>query len=1154
MNNRSRGVSAVSFKYQCRFLYRFNDLTKTLQDLLTDKRHDNYYYVDIFTTVCLFLLYCFIICMFCSLSMQIDISRFTDNSPELYNLNVSTNDITFPNFNFYYMLNWSVIMLYFSQTNAAGKNIFLQIYRLAKYRPPKLSRLKTIESSLSYYITLLNLVLIVLVTPSIVNPGPPKQSELKVGYCNAQGLILMSSMKSQLPIFQTSKIMDIQSYVYTKDLDIVIINESWLNESINNNEIFNEDHYKMFRLDRSKSDKQKYSKVGGGGVFILVKESLNIEPSLISIPTEAPILSIELKFPDSSKICISTFYRYGYSSIDLFEDANHYYESLSRKYSKIYLIGDLNLSTIGDWHDPHSTSTLEQKYIELFQDLGLVPQIFSSTHCKGGTLDQLLTNQPHLINDLRVLPNELCHSDHYTVLFTLKVKSPRKKAPKVRIFNYKKANWLALNLELQSINWKALFGNYNVLGCWNTFKSKLDICMRKHIPMVNIKFKQQPPWFDSEIYELCKTKDKLRKKANHTKNLTDQVAYRKCRSEVKSKIEAKKREYICGDSFDNDNLISKRFWSYVKSNTNSSRIPETVHYQGKFRSDGIDKCELYNKYFCDQFSEKSNYNCEIDLNCVISDNYWITSSKVKGYLRQIKPNKAPGPDSISGHVLKHCSDSLSFPLSILFNKSYRTSTFPDDWKNANVVPIHKKGLKNDVANYRPVSLTSLVMKIFEKCIRDEIYSLCKDKITPNQHGFLPNRSCNTQMVPFVNSLSLTLNCKGQSDVIYFDFAKAFDSVNHDIILRKLKNSFNIDGLLLNFVKNYLKDRKQRVIIQNQFSSFAPVVSGVPQGSILGPLLFVLFINDLCDVLSPDTNVYMYADDTKIWRKIDSESDQQMLQLDIDKLYYWSLQNKIRFHPNKCKVMHVTLKHKPYSFSYYMNGQALESVTSERDLGVIVSHNLKWNMHHNTILSKARQKLGLLKRTCSFSKNPKSRKILFLSIVRSQFEHCSPVWRPTKSTQMEKFASIQKRGIKWALCEEYNYYSKLEYFERLKKLDILPIHLKFNLNDLSLFHSIVYGHSPIQLPDYFVSCPNGYLNPDITGKYFQRNTRYANSFDRLMFKSTIVPKIDAFREDFFYRTVDLWNTLPVVIREIESEDVFKIKLKEHLWILADETFN
>ena len=238
--------------------------------------------------------------------------------------------------------------------------------------------------------------------------------------------------------------------------------------------------------------------------------------------------------------------------------------------------------------------------------------------------------------------------------------------------------------------------------------------MRKHIPMISIKFKQKPPWFDSEIHDLCKLKDKYRKKANTTKNALDQEAFCKCRKELKIKIETKKKDYISGETFDSDNLISKRFWSYVKSNTNSSRIPDNVHYQGKFRSDALDKCELYNKFFCDQFSDTSSYNCDVDCTNYISNsnNYWITSSQVKGFLRQIKPNKAPGPDGISGHILKHCSDSLSFPLSILFNKSYRTSCIPGDWKNANVVPIHKKGEKNDVKNYRPVSLTSLVMKVF----------------------------------------------------------------------------------------------------------------------------------------------------------------------------------------------------------------------------------------------------------------------------------------------------------------------------------------------------------------------------------------------------------------------------------------------------------
>ena len=179
--------------------------------------------------------------------------------------------------------------------------------------------------------------------------------------------------------------------------------------------------------------------------------------------------------------------------------------------------------------------------------------------------------------------------------------------------------------------------------------------------------------------------------------------------------------------------------------------------------------------------------------------------------------------------------------------------------------MHKKGSKTEVQNYRPISLTSLVVKFMERIIRDELMLKCGDLIDHRQHGFLPEKSCCTPLTQFCDSLSLSLNKNIRSDVVYFDFAKAFDSVNHDLILHKLKYSYQIDEKFLAFITNYLSDRWQSVVVHGSTSSRLQVLSGVPQGSILGPSLFVLFINDISNGLSPGTNIMLYADDTKIWR-------------------------------------------------------------------------------------------------------------------------------------------------------------------------------------------------------------------------------------------------------------------------------------------------
>ena len=317
-------------------------------------------------------------------------------------------------------------------------------------------------------------------------------------------------------------------------------------------------------------------------------------------------------------------------------------------------------------------------------------------------------------------------------------------------------------------------------------------------------------------------------------------------------------------------------------------------------------------------------------------------------------------------------------------------------------------------------------------------------ICDKQHGFLPGKSCTTQMIPFIDDITYSLNTRNDVDIIYFDFQKAFDSVNHDIILDKLKHKFHIDGLMLNFIKSNLKDRKQRVVVGGKYSKIASVNSGVPQGSILGSLLFVLFINDISEVITEGTNIALYADDTKIWRKICSYSDCVILNNDIESLSKWADRNMMKFHPNKCKVLSTSLKRVNYyilpfdRFSYELKDSVMDYCSTEKDLGVIITPKITWDSHQNSITSKASRQLGLLKRTCHVIKNQSQKRALYITLVRSLFEHCGEIWGPNAVVAQNQFEPIQKRAAKWILSESNRRYNEAEYMNKLKALNLLPI--------------------------------------------------------------------------------------------------------------------
>ena len=1033
---------------------------------------------------------------------------------------------------------------------------------------------KTFHKFLTW-LAISNLVILVMCNVTITNPGPKKG--LSILYQNTQGLIPFSDLAKATPNLHESKINELHTYAYMHSPDIIILNETWLKPSINDNEIFPPEAYKIFRCDRSPKshppdpkNPNRFRK-NGGGVLIAINSSLNIKSKLVNIDGSAEILSVDITLQNKTKFCLTTLYRVGTLGTANFINVKDYFHALLKKRSssKIYVIGDLNFPELehGGWESSQSNCPLEQKFLSLFNDLGVKQCINTATHRKGNTLDVLLTNSPHTIRDLQILDDSsFCSSDHFPISFSIEANVRRRRNCKRVIQNLKKADWTSLNNDLQNTDWFGMLSSPDIEHCWRAFLERLKHCCEKNIPKITIKSGFQPPWFDSEVFDKCREKERYRsdlkicvgdrqnresltgeREAPSPKEISLDIKFKAARRQVNQLIRTKMRSNFSADQ--SENSISKKFWSYVKATSNSHRIPESVYYNDLHRTDHTEQANLFNTFFYEQFSCPSNYNIDINYN----KNFDIQFEEQDVYmiLKNLDPNKAPGPDKIHGKVLKSCAKSLAIPLTILFRTSYYTCTIPKDWKSANIVPVFKKGCKNNICNYRPISLTSLVMKVYERVIRSELLPKVIDKIDKRQHGFLPSKSCETQLIPYYDMLAQNLNKGSRTDVIYFDFAKAFDSVNHDIILHKLKHKFGIDGLLLKFFVEYLSKRYQRVVINGSSSSDLLVNSGVPQGSILGPVLFVLFINDISDDVDSKSGICLYADDTKLYREIETSDDQAILQNDINRLYDWANLNKMRFHPDKCKLLSVTLNRDNYPGSPYKLGDVnISHVDIEKDLGVHITSRLNWTDHCNYVYSKANRNLGLMKRTCKFVKNRAQRRSLYLAMVRSQLEHCSTVWSPNASAAIDKLEALQKRAIKWILDEQYCSYSSYIYYLRCKELNLLPIKYKLILKDLKLFHDILNKRAQIELPSYLqmhtgsTRLRSSHLDElSVVSKIEPRITRNYNSSD------VISTSLSQFSNSYFYRTMNNWNMLPKDIREHAYPHHFEMAACRWLWEAA-----
>ena len=471
--------------------------------------------------------------------------------------------------------------------------------------------------------------------------------------------------------------------------------------------------------------------------------------------------------------------------------------------------------------------------------------------------------------------------------------------------------------------------------------------------------------------------------------------------------------------------------------------------------------------------------------------------------------------------LKHLSKELSLPLSIIFNKSLSEGHVPELWRLSEVTAIFKKGARNSPNNYRPVSLTCVICKVLESLIADLIRQYMENNnfFTDCQHGFRSHRSCVTQLLQVLNDFTSFIEDKQNFDVIYLDFSKAFDSVPHKRLLIKLK-SYGLSGTLLKWIESFLTNRRQRVKVNNSFSNFSNVTSGIPQGSILGPILFIIFINDLPDVVMNICKIF--ADDSKVYGPSTNHVE---IQNDLFKLMDWSEMWQQKFNVDKCSVIHYGRTNENHK--YYMDKDhkhELKSSAKEKDVGVTFSKNLKFDEHIQIVTTKANQIVGMIKRSFTFMDTDMFLK-LYKSVVRPHLEYANVIWHPQYIRQQKQIENVQRRATKLV-----SNIKDLSYPDRLKSLNLPSIQYRQLRGDLIQTYKILNQLDNIRKEEFF--------NPSSID--FTRNSEYklAKPFAKSKLRSNF----------FSHRVINHWNNLSYFTKSSNTLHDFKVNIDNELYNL------
>lgn len=846
------------------------------------------------------------------------------------------------------------------------------------------------------------------------------------------------------------------------DYDIICLTETWLNSTVHDSELFS-DSFIVYRHDRSLLNS---SKSDGGGVLIGVRKSINSQ--LINIPNSDSIESICVK----SSFKNVNIYLYGLyippnSNEQCFKEhmaALMYLSDILTDTDIIFVIGDFNMSSIEWIVDDDNINVLlptniPSSYVDildLIMEMGLSQMNHIVNH-QNKLLDLFFTN---ITDDSSVCGSNIpmtkvdVYHPPIEILHTLS----QQFLPSTGInyeYNFNKTDFTGLANYLNNINWHLEFSNKS---CMEQLVEKFyDITFTGFdffIPKYRKKVNSHPPWFTKELLSIKNRKSKKHKIYLKTKTDNDYQIYQTVRREFDILADHLYKSYIL-DIQENVKTNPKCFWKYTKMKRKTNGFPSTMHLEGNRVSGCADISDLFANFFESVYNDSPVlYNSSNKTSPITFGSLCLTLVDICQALEQLDVRKGSGPDGIPPVILQKCSTAFSTPLCIIFNTSLILGIFPEKWKLSHLIPIFKSGTRANIENYRGVAISSSIPKLFESLVCDALYNEVKNYLSPDQHGFVKNRSVSSNLVEFTNIAIPHIEKGFQVDTIFTDFTKAFDRVNIKVIVQKLKE-LGVHSAILLWIESFLTNRKQYVKINESKSRSFLVKSGVPQGSHIGPLLFVLFINDVSSIFK-FAECRMYADDLKIFAIIKNQHDQSRFQADINIFSEWCNNSGLILNAGKCKSMTFSRSRNCLPSSYFISHNVLEKVTIFKDLGVVLDSKLSFNFHIDYAVSKSYSMLGFIMRQAWNFTDPYSLKSLYCSLVRPHLEYAMVVWNPAFAVHSARIESIQKKFLKYAL-RKIGWTDRLvlpSYVSRCLLIDLETLELRRKIACCVLIYDII----------------------------------------------------------------------------------------------------